>query len=88
MSSRYPPSHVRGGSSAGSTLSGGVGCLTHVRLTAGAKLSRYLRRLTRFNHMDFELAAWQMLYLFTRPQHVYRNFMYRKRASFHYHSLF
>ena len=28
--------------------------------------------------MDFEFAIWQMLYLFYRPQNVYRNFQYRK----------
>lgn len=35
-----------------------------------AKCSRYLTRLSRFNHMDFEFAAWQILYLFTSPQKV------------------
>ena len=28
--------------------------------------------------MDFEFALWQMLYLFYKPQNVYRNFQYRK----------
>ena len=28
--------------------------------------------------MDFEFAIWQMLYLFYKPQNVYRNFQYRK----------
>lgn len=31
--------------------------------------------------MDFELASWQMVYLFARPQQVYRNFLYRKRTK-------
>ncbi|KAJ8787917.1 hypothetical protein J1605_005575 [Eschrichtius robustus] len=31
--------------------------------------------------MDFEFAAWQMLYLFTSPQRVYRNFHYRKQTK-------
>ena len=28
--------------------------------------------------MDFDFALWQMLYLFYKPQNVYRNFQYRK----------
>lgn len=60
-------------------FSDSVGCLAHVRLTAGAKLRRYLHRLVHVSHMDFELALWQMVYLLARPQQVYRNFMYRKR---------
>ena len=55
-----------------------VGCLTAVRMNAGAKLSRYFRRLIRFKQMDFEFAIWQMIYLLMKPQKVYRNFMYRK----------
>ncbi|XP_028935521.1 protein unc-50 homolog isoform X3 [Ornithorhynchus anatinus] len=51
------------------------------RHTAGAKRSKYLRRLFRFRQMDFEFAAWQMLYLFTSPQRVYRNFHYRKQTK-------
>lgn len=31
--------------------------------------------------MDFEFAMWQMLYLFTSPQKVYRNFHYRKQTK-------
>ncbi|KYO41441.1 unc-50-like protein [Alligator mississippiensis] len=31
--------------------------------------------------MDFEFALWQMLYLFTAPQRVYRNFHYRKQTK-------
>uniref|UniRef100_A0A8D2AW64 Unc-50-like protein n=1 Tax=Sciurus vulgaris TaxID=55149 RepID=A0A8D2AW64_SCIVU len=38
------------------------------RHTAGAKRYKYLRRLFRFCQMDFEFAAWQMLYLFMSPQ--------------------
>lgn len=58
-----------------------VGCLTAVRMTAGAKLSRYFRRLVRFKQMDFEFAVWQMIYLLVKPQKVYRNCMYRKRTK-------
>lgn len=31
--------------------------------------------------MDFEFAAWQMIYLFLSPQKVYRNFQYRKQTK-------
>ncbi|ELV11548.1 Protein unc-50 like protein [Tupaia chinensis] len=36
---------------------------------------------TEIIEMDFEFAAWQMLYLFTSPQRVYRNFHYRKQTK-------
>lgn len=51
------------------------------RHTAGFKRYKYLRRLLHFRHMDFEFALWQMLYLFTSPQKVYRNFHYRKQTK-------
>lgn len=51
------------------------------RHTAGAKRYKYLRRLFHFRQMDFEFALWQMLYLFTSPQRVYRNFHYRKQTK-------
>ncbi|MEQ2190332.1 Protein unc-50 [Xenoophorus captivus] len=51
------------------------------RHTAGAKRYKYLRRLLYFRQMDFEFAIWQMLYLFTSPQRVYRNFHYRKQTK-------
>ncbi|XP_036425635.1 protein unc-50 homolog [Colossoma macropomum] len=51
------------------------------RHTAGAKRYKYLRRLLHFKQMDFEFAMWQMLYLFTSPQRVYRNFHYRKQTK-------
>jgi len=31
--------------------------------------------------MDFEFAAWQMVYLFISPHKVYRNFQYRKQMK-------
>ncbi|CAJ0943296.1 unnamed protein product, partial [Mesorhabditis belari] len=58
-----------------------VGCLASVRMTAWAKVTRFTRRLVRFRQMDFEFAAWQMLYLLVQPQKVYRNFLYRKRTK-------
>lgn len=51
------------------------------RHTAGAKRYKYLRRLLHFRQMDFDFAVWQMLYLFTSPQRVYRNFHYRKQTK-------
>lgn len=50
-------------------------------LSATTKSYKYLRRLLKFDQMDFEFALWQMLYLFVSPQKVYRNFNYRKRKQ-------
>ncbi|CAD5219091.1 unnamed protein product [Bursaphelenchus xylophilus] len=58
-----------------------VGCFAGVRMTATAKLNRFFRRLINIKQMDFEFAAWQMLYLLTNPQQVYRNFIHRKRTK-------
>lgn len=74
---RSPPLMSPGGRSTSSTY-GREGCFAHVRMTAGAKLSRFFKRLVNFRHMDFEFAFWQMLFLLVSPQKVYRNFMYRK----------
>ncbi|KAG8137454.1 hypothetical protein E2320_004688 [Naja naja] len=60
---------------------GSLNTRTSARHTAGAKRYKYLRRLLHFRHMDFEFALWQMLYLFTSPQKVYRNFQYRKQTK-------
>ncbi|XP_049610815.1 protein unc-50 homolog isoform X1 [Syngnathus scovelli] len=60
---------------------GSLGSRDAARHTAGAKRYKYLRRLLHFRQMDFEFAAWQMLYLFTSPQRVYRNFHYRKQTK-------
>ncbi|XP_036396050.1 protein unc-50 homolog isoform X1 [Megalops cyprinoides] len=60
---------------------GVLGTRDAARHSAGAKRYKYLRRLVRFRQMDFEFAAWQMLYLFTSPQRVYRNFHYRKQTK-------
>ena len=49
------------------------------RYTAGAKRSKFLKRLFKFGHMDFQFAMWQMFYLFVSPQKVFRDFAYRKR---------
>ena len=55
-----------------------VGCLTAVRMSAWAKLSRFGRRFLHVRQMDFESAASQMQHLLTQPRAVYRNFLYRK----------
>ncbi|OXB57508.1 hypothetical protein ASZ78_000240 [Callipepla squamata] len=61
--------------------SGALGPRDAARHTAGAKRHKYLRRLLHVRQMDFEFAVWQMLYLFTSPQRVYRNFHYRKQTK-------
>lgn len=48
------------------------------RHTAQAKRRKFLRRIFKFQQMDFEFAMWQMVYLLFAPQKVYRNFHYRK----------
>ncbi|XP_015588239.1 protein unc-50 homolog [Cephus cinctus] len=48
---------------------------------AATKCYKYLRKLLKFDQMDFEFASWQMIYLFTAPQKVYRNFQSRKQTK-------
>lgn len=50
-------------------------------MSAAGKRYKYLRRLIKFRQMDFEFAAWQMMYLFYSPQKIYRNFQYRKQTK-------
>ncbi|XP_018912255.1 protein unc-50 homolog [Bemisia tabaci] len=50
-------------------------------MSAAMKRYRYLRRFFKFSQMDFEFAFWQMTYLFSAPQKVYRNFHYRKETK-------
>jgi len=57
------------------------GCFSHLKITAKTKLTRYLKRILHYRHMDFEFAGWQMIYLLVAPQKVYRNFMYRKKTK-------
>ncbi|KAI0938370.1 hypothetical protein AcV5_000065 [Taiwanofungus camphoratus] len=40
-----------------------------------------LRRLNRFQQMDFELAAWQLTYLCLSPKRVYRNVYFHKQTK-------
>ncbi|CAI4229087.1 unnamed protein product [Auanema sp. JU1783] len=64
-----------------STTTDRVGCLTAVRMSAWAKLTRFSRRFLYVRQMDFEFAAWQMVHLLAKPKQVYRNFLYRKRTK-------
>jgi hypothetical protein len=50
-------------------------------MSAATKRYKYLRRMFKFDQMDFEFAFWQMLYLFIAPQKVYRNFRHRKQTK-------
>ncbi|KAG5313739.1 UNC50 protein, partial [Acromyrmex insinuator] len=52
----------------------------HNCMGAATKSYKYLRKLLKFEQMDFEFAMWQMIYLFVAPQKVYRNFQNRKRT--------
>ena len=45
------------------------------------KCNLYLSRLFRVDHMDFEFASWQMVYLFVAPKKVFRNVQYRKQTK-------
>ena len=49
------------------------------RYSASAKRNKFLKRLLRLGHMDFQCAFWQMIYLFISPQKVIRDFLYQKR---------
>lgn len=53
-------------------------------LTAVSKCQKYFARLFRVNHMDFEYASWQMIYLFISPHKVYRSVYYRKQTKNQY----
>lgn len=48
---------------------------------AATKCYKYLRKLLKFEQMDFEFAMWQMIFLFVSPQKVYRNFQSRKQTK-------
>lgn len=50
-------------------------------MSASRKCYKYLRRMLKFDQMDFEFAFWQMLYLLINPQKVYRNFQFRKQTK-------
>ncbi|KAK0078245.1 hypothetical protein PV325_002777 [Microctonus aethiopoides] len=48
---------------------------------AASKCYKYLRKLLKFDQMDFEFAMWQVIYLLISPQKVYRNFQNRKQTK-------
>jgi hypothetical protein len=54
----------------------------HNCMGAATKCYKYLRKLLKFEQMDFEFAIWQMIFLFIAPQKVYRNFQNRKRMLY------
>jgi len=53
-------------------------------LTGLKKSKKFLTRLLRVDHMDFEFAFWQMIYLFLSPSKIYRNVYYRKQTKNQY----
>ncbi|KAL0107854.1 hypothetical protein PUN28_014844 [Cardiocondyla obscurior] len=48
---------------------------------AATKCYKYLRKLLKFEQMDFEFAIWQIIFLLVAPQKVYRNFQNRKQTK-------
>jgi len=79
-----PRSSLLGNSRVTSPLPAPTGAYRASCMSAAAKRYKYLRRIFHFRQMDFEFALWQMLYLFYRPQQVYRNFQYRKETKAQY----
>jgi len=51
------------------------------RYSASAKRNKFLKRLLRLGHMDFQCAFWQIIYLFISPQKVIRDFLYQKQTK-------
>jgi len=70
------PASLRGPSPLPSPANMRMGCLS-----AASKRYKFIRKLCHFQQMDFEFALWQMVYLFTSPQKVYKNFHYRKYSK-------
>lgn len=70
-----PPSFFHGNSSILPTPIGS----TRNCMGAASKFYKYLRKLLKFEQMDFEFAMWQVVFLLASPQKVYRNFQNRKR---------
>lgn len=48
------------------------------------KCLRYMRKIFKFDQMDFQFAAWQMLYLFIGPQKLMKLFRARKFSKSQY----
>ncbi|XP_070523913.1 protein unc-50 homolog isoform X1 [Cardiocondyla obscurior] len=53
----------------------------HNCMGAATKCYKYLRKLLKFEQMDFEFAIWQIIFLLVAPQKVYRNFQNRKQTK-------
>lgn len=51
---------------------------------ASEKMRKYLRRLIKFEQMDFPFALWQIFYLFVSPNKLYKNFRFRKCIKYQY----
>ncbi|CAH1113106.1 unnamed protein product [Psylliodes chrysocephalus] len=52
--------------------------------SAYSKCARYLRKILKFDQMDFQFAMWQMLYLFVNPQKLIKLFRARKLSKSQY----
>ncbi|XP_055387589.1 protein unc-50 homolog [Condylostylus longicornis] len=78
---RYTTSTLSHGSRSASPLPAPANYQSNNCLSATSKSLKFLRRLFKFDQMDFEFALWQMIYLFISPQKVYRNFNYRKQTK-------
>ncbi|KAJ8982675.1 hypothetical protein NQ317_017665 [Molorchus minor] len=52
--------------------------------SAYTKCVRYMRRIFKFEQMDFQFASWQMLYLFIAPQKLLKIFRARKQTKSQY----
>lgn len=48
------------------------------------KCLRYMRKMFKFDQMDFQFAAWQMFYLFVSPQKLIKLFRARKFSKSQY----
>ena len=60
---------------------GGMQTLPLSEASRSATASEYLRRVLRFQHMDFEYTVWQMLYLCVNPTRIYRTTTYHSRTK-------
>lgn len=80
LSSLPNPVPNRSGGGLNSKLRG----LRRLELSGFVKFGRYIGRLFKINHMDFEFALWQMIYLFISPSKVFRNTVYRKQTKNRY----
>ncbi|XP_050517115.1 protein unc-50 homolog [Diabrotica virgifera virgifera] len=52
--------------------------------SAYSKCARYMRKIFKFDQMDFQFAMWQMFYLFVNPQKLIKLFRARKQAKSQY----